>query len=38
MIVNNIYAKASIVKKGLKHTLAMKLTAKGTNLAVIQKN
>ncbi|ELZ2670385.1 tyrosine-type recombinase/integrase, partial [Campylobacter jejuni] len=40
LIVNNIYAKALISKKGLhllRHTLAMRLTAKGTNLVVIQK-
>ncbi len=40
IIVNNIYAKALIAKKGLhllRHTLAMRLTAKGTNLVVIQK-
>lgn len=35
LIVNNIYAKALISKKGphlLRHTLAMRLTAKGINL------
>ncbi|HEF1370861.1 TPA: tyrosine-type recombinase/integrase [Campylobacter jejuni] len=40
LIVNNIYAKALISKKGLhllRHTLAMRLTAKGTNFVVIQK-
>ncbi|TBR80903.1 recombinase XerC [Campylobacter novaezeelandiae] len=40
LIVNKIYAKALINKKGLhllRHTLAMRLTAKGINLVVIQK-
>ncbi|EAK0440218.1 recombinase XerC [Campylobacter lari] len=40
VIINRIYAKALIAKKGLhllRHTFAMRLTNKGTNLVFIQK-
>lgn len=40
IIINRIYAKALIHKKGLhllRHTLAMKLTSQNVNLVVIQK-
>ena len=40
IIINRIYAKALIAKKGLhllRHTFAMRLTNKGTNLVFIQK-
>jgi integrase/recombinase XerD len=39
-IVNNIYKKARIRKKGLlilRHTLAMRLTQNNTNLVIIKK-